>query len=153
MRHFYLTSHSSATRHQWLNLFSTRHECLTSDVGLTRTRLVSSRFVFSLNLHLTGEFCLRISIRWRSMVRCTFSRVRIFAGTRAPVMLKQNRTILHRRISSHRLHHGHTVVLGQSRGDSASSVAGNVTMSTGFFSRALASMLSCISLTACQFVF
>ena len=32
-------------------------------------------------LHLTGEFCLRISIRWRSMVRCTFSRVRIFAGT------------------------------------------------------------------------
>ena len=34
-------------------------------------------------LHLTGEFCLRISIRWRSMVRCTFSRVRIFAGTPA----------------------------------------------------------------------
>ena len=32
-------------------------------------------------LQLTGEFCLRISIRWRSMVRCTFSRVRIFAGT------------------------------------------------------------------------
>ena len=65
----------------------------------------------------------------------------------------QNRTILHRRISSHCLHHGHTVVLGQSRGDSASSVAGNVTMATGFFSRALASMLSCVSLTACQFVF
>ena len=37
----FLTSHSSATRHQWLNLFSTRHECFTSDVGLTRTRLVS----------------------------------------------------------------------------------------------------------------
>ena len=35
-------------------------------------------------LHLTGEFCLRISIRWRSMVRCTFSRLLIFAGTPAP---------------------------------------------------------------------
>ena len=32
-------------------------------------------------LRLTGEFCLRIRIRWRSMVRCTFSRVLIFAGT------------------------------------------------------------------------
>ena len=39
--------------------------------------------------------------------------------------------ILHRRISLHRLHHGHTVVLFLA--DSASSVAGNVTMSTGFF--------------------
>ena len=34
-------------------------------------------------LRLTGEFCLRIRIRWRSMVRCTFSRVLIFAGTPA----------------------------------------------------------------------
>ena len=32
-------------------------------------------------LRLTGECCLRIRIRWRSMVRCTFSRVLIFAGT------------------------------------------------------------------------
>ena len=32
---------------------------------------------------LTGEFCLRIRIRWRSMDRCTFSRVLIFAGTPA----------------------------------------------------------------------
>ena len=34
-------------------------------------------------LRLTGEFCLRIRIRWRSMVRCTFSRALIFAGTPA----------------------------------------------------------------------
>ena len=34
-------------------------------------------------LRLTGEFCLRIRRRWRSMVRCTFSRVLIFAGTPA----------------------------------------------------------------------
>ena len=45
---FFLTSHSSATRHQWLNLFSTRHECFTSDVGLTRTRLVSCILLTSL---------------------------------------------------------------------------------------------------------
>ena len=32
------------------------------------------------------------------------------------------------------MHHDHTVVLGQPHGDSASSVAGNVTMSTSFFS-------------------
>ena len=44
----FLTSHSSATRHQWLNLFSTRHECFTSDVGLTRTRLVSCILLTSL---------------------------------------------------------------------------------------------------------
>ena len=43
-------------------------------------------------LHLTGEFCLRISIRWRSMVRCTFSRVRIFAGT--PVCMQATRWIV-----------------------------------------------------------
>ena len=35
-------------------------------------------------LRLTGEFCLSIRIRWCSMVRCTFSRVLIFAGTPAP---------------------------------------------------------------------
>ena len=34
-------------------------------------------------LPLAGEFCLRIRIRWRSMDRCTFSRVLIFAGTPA----------------------------------------------------------------------
>ena len=45
---FFLTSHSSATRHQWLNLFSTRHECFTSDVSLTRTRLVSCILLTSL---------------------------------------------------------------------------------------------------------
>ena len=45
---FFLTSHSSATRHQWLKLFSTRHECFTSDVGLTRTRLVSCILLTSL---------------------------------------------------------------------------------------------------------
>ena len=44
----FLTSHSSATFHQWLNLFSTRHECFTSDVGLTRTRLVSCILLTSL---------------------------------------------------------------------------------------------------------
>ena len=44
----FLTSHSSATRHQWLNLFSTRHECFTSDVGLTRTRLVACILLTSL---------------------------------------------------------------------------------------------------------
>ena len=44
----FLTSHSSATPHQWLNLFSTRHECFTSDVGLTRTRLVSCILLTSL---------------------------------------------------------------------------------------------------------
>ena len=44
----FLTSHSSATRHQWLNLVSTRHECFTSDVGLTRTRLVSCILLTSL---------------------------------------------------------------------------------------------------------
>ena len=54
MRHFFLTSHSSATRHQWLNLFSTRHECFTSDVGLTRTRLVSCILLTSLFLDRTG---------------------------------------------------------------------------------------------------
>ena len=49
---FFLTSHSSATRHQWLNLFSTRHECFTSDVGLTRTRLVSCILLTSLIVFL-----------------------------------------------------------------------------------------------------
>ena len=44
----FLTSYSSATRHEWLNLFSTRHECFTSDIGLTRTRLVSLVFLTSL---------------------------------------------------------------------------------------------------------
>ena len=102
-------------------------------------------------LHLTGEFCLRISIRWRSMVRCTFSRVRIFAGTPA-VTLYQNRTILHG------LHHDHTAVWGQPHGDSASSVAVNVTMSTGFFCFLVLwrrCLLSWVSLTAAayQFVF
>ena len=46
----FLTSYSSATRHEWLNLFSSRHECFTSDSGLTRTRLVSCVFLTSLNL-------------------------------------------------------------------------------------------------------
>ena len=44
----FLTSHSSATHHQWLYLFSSRHECFTSDVSLTHTRLVSR--ACSLNL-------------------------------------------------------------------------------------------------------
>ena len=55
MRHFFLTSHSSATRHQWLNLFSTRHECFTSDVGLTRTRLVSCILLTSLIGNVRNE--------------------------------------------------------------------------------------------------
>ena len=38
-------SYSSATRHEWLNLFSSRHECFTSDSGLARTRLVSCVFL------------------------------------------------------------------------------------------------------------
>ena len=49
----FLTSYvyySSATRHEWLNLFSSRHECFTSDSGLTRTRLVSCVFLTSLLL-------------------------------------------------------------------------------------------------------
>ena len=37
----FLTSHSSGTRHEWLYLFSTHHECFTSGVSLTRARLVS----------------------------------------------------------------------------------------------------------------
>ena len=37
-----------ATRHEWLNLFSSRHECFTSDSGLTRTRLVSCVLLTSL---------------------------------------------------------------------------------------------------------
>ena len=44
----FLTSYSSATRHEWLNLFSSRHECFTSDSGLTRTRLVSCVLLTSL---------------------------------------------------------------------------------------------------------
>ena len=44
----FLTSYSSATRHEWLNLFSSRHECFTSDSGLTRTRLVSRVLLTSL---------------------------------------------------------------------------------------------------------
>ena len=46
----FLTSYSSATRHEWLNLFSSRHECFTSDSGLTRIRLVSCVFLTSLLL-------------------------------------------------------------------------------------------------------
>ena len=45
-----LTSCLSATRHEWLNLFSSRHECFTSDFGLTRTRLVSYVLLTSLIL-------------------------------------------------------------------------------------------------------
>ena len=74
------------------------------------------------------------------------------SNAKGQVTLYQNRTILHRRISSHRLHHGHTVVLGQPHGDSSSSVAmvaGNVTMSTGFFSRALASMFAFLGFSYC----
>ena len=44
----FLTSYSSATRHEWLNLFSSRHECFTSDSCLTRTRLVSCVLLTSL---------------------------------------------------------------------------------------------------------
>ena len=67
---FFLTSHSSATRHQWLNLFSTRHECFTSDVSLTRTRLVSCilltsllyvRTSLSLSVSLVVRFCESLS--------------------------------------------------------------------------------------------
>ena len=59
----FLTSYSSATRHEWLNLFSSRHECFTSDSGLTRTRLVSCVFLTSLMpnwreiLHRYGNGC------------------------------------------------------------------------------------------------
>ena len=69
MRHFFLTSHSSATRHQWLNLFSTRHECFTSDVGLTRTRLVSCILLTSLesgNENVTGGSRLVSCVRTQS---------------------------------------------------------------------------------------
>ena len=60
---FFLTSHSSATRHQWLNLFSTRHECFTSDVGLTRTRLVSCILLTSL-----------MAFSYRGLSRSRFNR-------------------------------------------------------------------------------
>ena len=40
-------------------------------------------------LRLTGEFCLRIRIRWRSIVRCTCSRALIFAGAPATDQCKQ----------------------------------------------------------------
>ena len=56
----FLTSHSSATRHQWLNLFSTRHECFTSDVGLTRTRLVSCTLLTSLLLIFTSKRLFKV---------------------------------------------------------------------------------------------
>ena len=38
---FFLTSQTSATRHQWLSLVSSRRECYTRAVSLTRTRFVS----------------------------------------------------------------------------------------------------------------
>ena len=58
-------------------------------------------------LHLTGEFCFSISIRWRSMVRCTFSRVRIFAGTPAQRPTKaQSRSDRCQRLAD--LRHWHT---------------------------------------------
>ena len=44
----FLTSYSSATRDERLNLFSSRYECFTSDSGLTRTRLVSCVLLTSL---------------------------------------------------------------------------------------------------------
>ena len=71
----FLTSHSSATRHQWLNLFSTRHECFTSDVGLTRTRLVSCILLTSLfNVGgQTGKDCL---LTWADGVKVTDRRDR-----------------------------------------------------------------------------
>ena len=65
----------------------------------------------------------------RSLKTCPYMHHLLLAE--GPVTLCQNRTILHRRISSHRLHRGHTVVVGQARCDSSSSVAGNVTVSTG----------------------
>ena len=43
----FLMSYSSVTRHQWLTLFSSRHECFTSDSGLIGTRLVSCVFFTS----------------------------------------------------------------------------------------------------------
>ena len=54
----FLSSYSSATRDQWLYLFSTRHECFTSDISLsTRTRLISRVLLTSLltGLYLFGQ--------------------------------------------------------------------------------------------------
>ena len=51
MRHFFfffLTSLVCDSSPVTLNLFSTRHECFTSDVGLTRPRLVSCILLTSL---------------------------------------------------------------------------------------------------------
>ena len=44
----FLTSHSSATHHRWLYLYSSGHKCFTSDVSLTRTRLISRVLLTSL---------------------------------------------------------------------------------------------------------
>ena len=60
----FLTPYSSATRHEWLNLFSSRHECFTSDSGLTRTRLVSCVLWTSLYITQylqTDSVCITIS--------------------------------------------------------------------------------------------
>ena len=69
MCHF-LTSHSSATRHQWLNLFSTRHECFTSDVGLTRTRLVSCILLtYLLSVSKPLSFSLAFTLKTRESLK------------------------------------------------------------------------------------
>ena len=74
--------------------------------------------------------------------------------TRAIIRQKVYCTILHRRISSHHLHHGHTIVMGEPLGAFASGVAGNATMSTGLFLELWRRcLLPWASLSACQFVF
>ena len=57
----FLTSYSSATRHEWLYLFSTRHECFTSE---RRSDSYSSRFACFLNLlnGLCSAPCLWVQV-------------------------------------------------------------------------------------------
>ena len=77
----FLTSYSSATRHEWLNLFSSRHECFTSDSGLTRTRLVSCVFLTSLitqNQQIARTSPLRSFICVKHSLRHSVDRLRIF---------------------------------------------------------------------------
>ena len=58
-------SDSFANRHEWLYLFSTRHECFTSYVSLTRTRLASCVFV-TCGLLLSATLALLLGINTSS---------------------------------------------------------------------------------------
>ena len=67
----------SATCHEWLYLFSTRHECFTSDFDLTRTRLVSRVFLTSLKSQIPDCFTivLHTSMAWPGIYCCSWSNI------------------------------------------------------------------------------